>query len=126
MNISTVVVILIIAVIFVFALRQAYRTWTGKASCCEGDSGIKTPKKVKVTDTDEGNYPYSQDLKIGGMTCEKCVQHVQNALNSVDGTWARVDLDSKSAHVLSKKPIDLDAYEKVLETAGYYVARQGV
>lgn len=126
MNVSTVVVIIIIAIIFVFAGRQAYRTWTGKSSCCGGDSGIKTPKKVKVADTDEANYPYNADLKIGGMTCEKCVQHVQNALNSVDGTWARVDLDSKSAHVLSKSPINLDAYEKAVEAAGYYVARDSI
>lgn len=124
MNVSTIVVLIIIAVIFVFALRKAYRTWTGKSSCCEGDSGIKTPKKVKVADTEEANYPYSADLKIGGMTCEKCVQHVQNALNSIDGTWARVDLDSKSAHVLSKNPIDEAAYEQAVSAAGYYIARQ--
>ncbi|MDY6112272.1 MAG: heavy metal-associated domain-containing protein, partial [Ellagibacter isourolithinifaciens] len=95
--------------------------------CCGG--GPKAPKAKKVAavtveDTDEANYPFSLDVKVKGMTCEKCVGRVQNALNAQSGTWARVDLGSGMAHILAKSPIDRDAVERAVEDAGYYVSHR--
>ena len=77
-----------------------------------------------MEDTDEANYPFSLDVKVKGMTCEKCVGRVQNALNAQLGTWARVDLGSGMAHILAKSPIDRDAVERAVEDAGYYVSHR--
>ena len=74
--------------------------------------------------TYEANYPFSLDVKVKGMTCEKCVGRVQNALNAQPGTWARVDLGSGMAHILAKSPIDRDAVERAVEDAGYYVSHR--
>ena len=79
---------------------------------------------VTVEDTDEANYPFSLDVTVKGMTCEKCVGRVQNALNAQPGTWARVDLGSGMAHILAKSPIDRDAVERAVEDAGYYVSHR--
>ena len=124
MNAPTVIIAIVIAILMVFALRRAYRVFSLKGDCCCG--GSKTPKAKKVAavtveDTDEANYPYSLDVKVKGMTCEKCVERVQNALNAQPGTWARVDLASGAAHILAKSPIDRDAVERAVEEAGYYV-----
>ncbi len=118
--VATVVICAVIAVLCVFALRRAIRTFSGDGSCCGGKSK-KRVRRVRVTDQDEANYPYSTDLSIGGMTCEKCVAAVENALNACEGVWARVDLESKSAHVLSKAPLDMDAVKDAVRDAGYYV-----
>lgn len=128
MNAPTVIVIIVIAILMVFALRRAYRVFSLKDDCCGG--GSKTPKAKKVAavtvkDTDEANYPYSLDVKVKGMTCEKCVERVQNALNAQPGTWAKVDLASGAAHILAKSPIDRDAVERAVEDAGYYVSHRG-
>ncbi len=127
MNAPTVIITIVIAILMVFALRRAYRVFSLKDDCCGG--GPKTPKAKKVAavtveDTDEANYPYSLDVNVKGMTCEKCVERVQNALNAQPGTWAKVDLASGTAHILTKSPIDRDAVERVVEDAGYYVSHR--
>ena len=128
MNAPTVIITIVIAILMVFAVRHAYRVFSLKDDCCGGDP--KTPKAKKVAavtveDTDEANYPYSLDVRVKGMTCEKCVERVQNALNAQPGTWATVDLASGAAHILAKSPIDRDAVERVVEDAGYYVSHRG-
>ena len=128
MNAPTVIIIIVIAILMVFALRRAYRVFSLKDDCCGG--GPKAPKAKKVAvvtveDTDEANYPYSLDVRVKGMTCEKCIERVQNALNAQPGTWATVDLASGAAHILAKSPIDRDAVERVVEDAGYYVSHRG-
>ena len=125
MNAPTVIITIVIAILMVFAVRHAYRVFSLKDDCCGG--GPKAPKAKKVAvvtveDTDEANYPYSLDVKVKGMTCEKCVERVQNALNAQPGTWAKVDLASGAAHILAKSPIDRDAVERAVEDAGYYVS----
>lgn len=128
MNAPTLIIIVVIAILMVFAVRHAYRVFSLKDDCCGG--GPKAPKAKKVAvvtveDTDEANYPYSLDVRVKGMTCEKCVERVQNALNAQPGTWATVDLASGAAHILAKSPIDRDAVERVVEDAGYYVSHRG-
>ena len=60
------------------------------------------------------------------MTCEKCVERVQNAINSIDpgNVWARVDLGSKTAHILSKGALDQASVEEAVEAAGYFVSHR--
>lgn len=128
MNAPTLIIIVVIAILMVFAVRHAYRVFSLKDDCCGG--GPKAPKAKKVAvvtveDTDEANYPYSLDVKVKGMTCEKCVERVQNVLNAQPGTWATVDLASGAAHILAKSPIDRDAVERAVEDAGYYVSHRG-
>lgn len=128
MNAPTLIIIVVIAILMVFAVRHAYRVFSLKDDCCGG--GPKAPKAKKVAvvtveDTDEANYPYSLDVRVKGMTCEKCVERVQNALNAQPGTWATVDLASGAAHILAKSPIDRDAIERAIEDAGYYVSHRG-
>ena len=128
MNAPTLIIIVVIAILMVFAVRHAYRVFSLKDDCCGG--GPKAPKVKKVAvvtveDTDEANYPYSLDVRVKGMTCEKCVERVQNALNAQPGTWATVDLASGAAHILAKSPIDRDAIERAIEDAGYYVSHRG-
>ena len=128
MNAPTVIITIVIAILMVFAVRHAYRVFSLKDDCCGG--GPKAPKAKKVAvvtveDTDEANYPYSLDVRVKGMTCEKCVERVQNALNAQPGTWATVDLASGAAHILAKSAIDRDAIERAVEDAGYYVSHRG-
>ncbi len=128
MNIQTFVLLAIIVVGMLFALRRTYRVFSLKDDCCGGGAkdSSKKFKAVKVEDTDEANYKHALDVKIGGMTCEKCVQNVQNAINSIGegDVWARVDLDTRMAHVLSKEPIDQAAVEAAVEQAGYFVSHR--
>lgn len=128
MNIQTAVLLAVILVAMAFAGRRMYRVFSLKDDCCGGGAKdtSKKFKAIKVEDTDETNYPHSLDVKIGGMTCEKCVENVQNAINAIDAgnIWARVNLNAKSAHILSKRPLDQAVVESAVEAAGYFVAHR--
>ena len=97
--VATVIICIAIVVAGFFAGRQAIRTFSGDGSCC-GKKSAKKARRVRVTDTDEANYPYTTDVPVGGMTCEK------------------------NAHVLSKQPLDLERAKDVLRDAGYYVMQR--
>ncbi len=118
--VATVIICIVIAVCAVFAGRRAVRNFSGDGSCCGGKSKKKV-RRVNVSDKDEANYPYATDIPVGGMTCAKCVSAVENTLNAFDGVWARVDLEAKNAHVLSKQPLDMEAVSDAIREAGYYV-----
>ncbi len=118
--VATVIICIVIAVCAVFAGRRAVRNFSGDGSCCGGKSKKKV-RRVNVSDKDEANYPYTTDIPVGGMTCAKCVSAVENTLNAFDGVWARVDLEAKNAHVLSKQPLDKEAVSDAIREAGYYV-----
>ena len=118
---ANIIVIAVIAIGLFFGFRRIAASTRGK-SCCS-DGAAKKAKKVTVADTDESHYPYRDELMIGGMSCEGCAQNVQNALNALDGTWAKVSLADKTASVLSKNPIDRDRLERAVKDAGYYVMR---
>ncbi len=126
-NAQTIIVLAVIAVLFVFALKHAVNVFGGKTSSCHGGGGTARGKRIKavtVEDTDESHYPYRTELTVGGMTCDHCRQTVEHSINAIPGVWARIDLDSRKAVVLSKNPIEQNAVESAVEDAGYYVIRQ--
>ena len=68
----------VIVVGMFFGLRRIVASTHGKSCCSDGASGKKA-KKVVVADTDPSHYPYSDELLIGGMSCDGCAQNVANA-----------------------------------------------
>ena len=120
---ANVVIIALVLVGVFFGARRAWGSATGKRDCCSGaaKSSARKFREVRVADKDESHYPYTADLSIGGMSCENCVRNVTRALDSIDGTWAKVSLEERTAHVLSKSPIDEESLRDVVGQAGYRV-----
>lgn len=122
LNPANLIVLAVIAVGMFFGLRRIAASTHGKSCCSDGASGKKA-KKVVVVDTDPSHYPYSDELLIGGMSCDGCAQNVENALNALNGVWATVAFADHTARVRSKHPIDREALEAAVKDAGYYVMR---
>ena len=118
-----IIILSLVAVAVVLGIRRIIGVISGRRSCCSGDvkSSAKRFRRVRVQDTDESHYPYRTDLTIAGMSCENCVKNVEAALDSLSGTWATVDLASRTAHVRSKSPIDVAVYGDVVKEAGYRI-----
>ena len=119
-----ILIIAVVAVVLVIAVVRFVGTTTGKRDCCSGAkkgsaSAGKSFPAVEVADKDESHYPYSAELGVGGMSCEHCAAAVTNALDSIEGVWATVELTGGQAHVRSKAPISEDACREVIEAAGY-------
>ena len=122
LNPANLIVLAVIVVGMFFGLRRIVVSTHGKSCCSDGASGKKA-KKVVVTDTDPSHYPYSDELLIGGMSCDGCAQNVENALNALDGVWATVTYADHTARVRSKRPVDRDTLETAVRGAGYYVMK---
>ena len=120
MPISTIVVVIVIAVGLFFGFSRIVASFSGKSCCSDGQKRVRV-KKVAVKDTDASHYPYQAKFLIGGMSCEGCVQNVTNALNAVEGTWATVDLASRIATIRSKTPIDQQVLTAAVREAGYNI-----
>jgi len=61
-------------------------------------------------------------LKIEGMSCAHCVQHVKEALEAIEGVKsAKVSLKEKSATLEHGEIINMAVLKAAVEEAGYQV-----
>lgn len=116
---KTVITVIVIVAILVFALKGSVKHMKGEGDCCGGGSGNK-PKKVKAKHLEDPVIGQIT-LHIEGMTCEHCVNRVAEALNSIDGVSAKVNLHKKNATVSFDRPVEEETLCSVVEKAGYRV-----
>ncbi len=64
-----------------------------------------------------------KNLTIKGMTCPHCNVRVENALNSVDGVKARVNVGAKCAMVDCIETISNADLIRAVQNAGYEVTK---
>lgn len=93
-----------------------------KGSACCG-SPAENQKRVPAADKNPSHYPHRMQLIITGMTCENCAIRVENALNGVDGVWAKVDRGSGIADVRMKAETDLRLLAQAVAKAGYHAEK---
>lgn len=115
--INAVLVILLAGAIGFAAWRAARKLNKGGGCCGEHETVVLEP----VKDKNRAHYPYHVTLEIGGMTCDNCARRVANALNALEGTWATVHIDTKTADVRLKAEPDDDALRRAVADAGYVV-----
>ena len=112
---QTVVICLVLAAFFFLGIRGSIHRL--KHGCC--GSGGGQVKRIHVQDHDLNRYPYTAVMKIDGMTCRNCVIKVENAFNSLDGVWARADLEEKDAVIRMKRPLSDEVLRNAVNEAGY-------
>ena len=117
---STAVICILLIVICVFGIKSYLKRLT--SGCC-GSSGEKAVKRIKVKDRDLSHYPHQCILKVDGMSCGNCAIRVENALNAMDGIWARVELESGEASVHMKQEYEDRALKDAVKASGYTVFR---
>lgn len=114
---ANVIIIIIIAVIILFALRGTVKHFKGESSCCGGGpSTVKARKKVL-----ENDKIGEKIIKIEGMHCDHCKQSVTSALNKIEGAAAKVDLKRNQAVVSFDRPLDDEKLKEAVEKAGFKV-----
>ena len=117
---STAVITTLLVIAAVLGIKGCIkRLYSG---CCKA-SGEKMPKRLRVKDKDLSHYPYEKVLKVDGMSCGICSVRVENTLNALEGTYARVDLDRGQADVYMKEDTGDKALRDAVREAGYTVYR---
>lgn len=114
----TYVLIGIILLIAVFSARSFIEKL--RFGCC-GGTVEKSTKKKKLSKKDLSEYQLSKEIYIEGMTCGNCGNHVENALNSLEDVYAKVDLKKNLASIKMKSDISEEILKSVVSKAGYSV-----
>lgn len=114
---ANVIIILVLLLLCGYGAYSYFHKLRHGGGCCGEHEAA--PKKVKVEDRNKAHYPYTVLIRVDGMTCGNCARRVENALNSLPGTWAEVDLGARQATVLLKEPPQEDALDQAVRDAGY-------
>lgn len=115
---SNMVICMVLAAMVIYSMKYyMIRLSTG---CC-GGSGQPYIPKVKVKDHNRSHYPYSRLLKIEGMFCGNSAVSVENALNSIEGVWAKVNLLHEEVTLYMKHDVDEGVLRAAVRDAGYTV-----
>ena len=114
-----VAIVIILAAVIGWAVYHTIQKSKKGGGCCGEHE--ETEKRVKVKDRNVRNYPYTVELKIGGMTCDNCARRVENALNGLKDTWAAVRIDGSRAVVRTKNTPDEEQIRETVRQAGYVV-----
>ena len=86
---ATYLILAAVVLICAYAVYSYIRKLRVGGGCCGEREAA--PKRVKVRDRDKRHYPYVLEVTVDGMVCANCARRVENALNSLDGVWARVE-----------------------------------
>ncbi len=63
------------------------------------------------------------EIKVEGMHCNHCAGKVEAAIKALDGVKSvKVDLDSKSAEIVSSAELDRAVLAKAISDAGFTMA----
>ena len=116
---ATAIIVLILVLLCIYAVKSYAKKLAN--GCCGGGDG--PVKKEKVRDKDVSHYPYQITLKVNGMSCTNCSTRVENALNAMEGVWAKVDLKAGSALIRMKKQIPEEELRACIRKAGYSVGK---
>lgn len=114
------VIVIILAVVLIFAVKSSVKHFKGEGACCGGGSGTvkrPKPKKKKLDGPVTGHYT----IKISGMHCQNCVNSVTRAINAIDGAAAKVSLKNGSADVSCDRDVDEEELKHAVEEAGFKV-----
>lgn len=110
-----VVLVLLVVLFALGGIRAVLKRAKGE-SCCSGGA---TEVKIEPADKNKKNYRYSASCGIGGMKCKNCAARIQNALNALDGTFAKVDFKKKHAEILLKSENAEETVRKSVSGLGY-------
>lgn len=115
-TVSTIVIVVILAVILFFAVKNSIPHFRGEGGCCGGSGKEKLIKPAKLE-----RIIATKVIKIEGMRCENCNRRVQNALNQLDGVNAKVYGDRAEAVVKLGRDVEDIELERAVTGLGYRV-----
>lgn len=109
------IIILILAIILIFAVHASMKHFRGEGGCCGGGATYKAHKKKL------DHVEYQKTFTVEGMSCQNCVNHVMEAVNSIDGASAVVHLKKGTVTVSMEHEIKDEVIKEAIEKAGYTV-----
>ena len=112
---TAIVGIFVLAALF-FAVKGVLKHFRGESSCCGGGS-VTAPPPKKLRGTIIGK----KVIDIEGMTCGNCKIRVEQALNTIDGAAAEVNLHRNHAVLKMTREVRDDEIRQALSGSSYTI-----
>lgn len=112
---ATAIVGAVVLIALYFAFKGVIKHWRGESSCCGG--AMTPPPKKKLN----GAIVDTKIVDIEGMTCGNCKIRVEQALDSIDGAAAEVNLHRNHAVVKMTREVSDDEIRQALAGSGYTI-----
>jgi copper chaperone CopZ len=113
---STVVILLVLAVIIVFAVQSSVKHLKGQGGCCGGDSSPKAKRKKL-----DSPIIAKKLVTIEGMHCDNCKNRIEKSLNEMDGVACVVNLHKKTATITMCKSVEDSTIKETIERLDFKV-----
>ena len=107
MNLPTIIICFILVIIIYIGIRSTKKRAT--SGCCGS----------RVKDKNKEHYPYKAILKVYDIHCQNCVRTIENAFNSQEGFYAKVNTEDNTVTILSKQEHTTDELIDIVTKAGY-------
>ena len=114
MNLPTIIICAILVIIICIGIRSTKKRAT--SGCC-GSS--ETVKKIRIKDKNKEHSPYTVVLKVYDIHCQNCVRTIENAFNSQEGFYAKVNTEDNTVTILSKQQHPTNELINKLSNVGY-------
>lgn len=113
---ATAIVGIVVLIALGFAVKGVLKHWRGESSCCSGGA-ITPPPKKKL----DGAIVDTKIVDIEGMTCSNCKIRVEQALDTIDGAAAEVNLHRNHAVVKMTREVSNEEIRQALAGSGYTI-----
>ena len=108
------IIIGVLAGAIIGGIHASVKHFRGEGGCC-GGSTYKAKKKKLNTVVDKKTFI------VEGMHCQHCVNRVMEAVNSLEGAAAAVNLKKGIVTVSMEKKMYTEVIKNAIEKAGYNV-----
>lgn len=119
---GTIIVVIVLAIIVLFAISSSVRHMKGEGGCCgggsEGEKGILSRLKKKKLDSAKMG---EMEVHIEGMHCENCKRSVERAVDELEGVVCKVNLKKGTAKVEYSREISDKELREAIEREGFQV-----
>ncbi len=121
MDLPSIVILAVLCGLALITVKSSLKRIS--RGCCS-PSDEEMIKKVKTADRNRDHYRYEALLRIDGMICRNCALKVENALNRLDGVWAKADVSAGKADVLMKEKRNEEELRNAVNDLGPYTVME--
>lgn len=116
MSTSTVVILLVLAIVVILAIQSSVKHLKGQGGCCGGDSSPKVKRKKL-----DSPIVAKKLVTIEGMHCDNCKHRIEKSINEMDGVACAVNLHKKTATITMCKSVDDSTIRETIESLDFKV-----
>ncbi|WP_290772271.1 heavy metal-associated domain-containing protein [Anaerofustis sp.] len=85
------------------------------------NTNTENMRKIEVQNKDTTDYLYEKKLSVKGIESHHNAEKIEEAINSINGVWAKVDLNNDKINILLKENISNEIITDKIKELGYEI-----